>query len=234
MPSRQRAEPLSSRGCQTLFFLPSLIREATGAPYLGYQIAPSFADATRADVEDLDLVAARVAYLADGDEAGRGHARKLRDAKVLAEQIVFLGGAQSGLSPEDLLVKGVYLNAVNAALAVRHDVQIRMADVPDIGRSAAVAAWCGQRIRGDGQPIELSKVDIAQQVLDQRRARRLLAPQHRDVLRDVDEQLRQVLARATAAIGRMSQELIRRSTKLEVGQIWVRSHWPTEPSVTVP
>jgi hypothetical protein len=82
-----------------------------------------------------------------------------------------------------------------------------MTAIPTTGRSAAVAAWCARQIRPDGEPIELSKVDLAQHVLDQSRGRHLLAAQHRDILHEVDEQLREILRRATIALVQEAADL---------------------------
>jgi predicted ATP-dependent endonuclease of OLD family len=204
--SSARRAVIAEGMCETLL-LPSLVREAIGGS-LDYQVAPGFADATGAEVNDLDLVAARVAYVADGDAGGRDHARKLRRQGVLAEQILYLGGEQSGLSLEDLLVKEVYVDAVNDELSRRHGIRIPATAVPEAGRSAAVARWCRRQTRPDGQAVELSKVDVAQRVLDQRLRRQLLAPQRRILLRQLDEQIRAVLDQATASLGRGEVEQV--------------------------
>jgi len=192
-----------AEGMSDTLLLPSLIREAIGEPYLDYQIAPSFAEATVEDVADLDLVASRVAYLADGDKGGQDHAKKLKKSGVLNEQILFLAGKGSGLSVEDLLVKDVYLRAVNAELSRWYDFRIKPENIPDVGRSSAVARWCARRKRPDnGRPVQVSKVDIAQRVLDQRVDRNLLAPSRRQLLRSLDSDIRSVLDRATQTLSR--------------------------------
>lgn len=191
-----------AEGMSDTLLLPTLIREALDADKLGYQVAPSFAEASSKDVVDLDLVAARVAYVADGDKGGRDHAKKLRKSGVLDDQILFLGGEQSGLSTEDLLVKEVYLNAVNDELSRRHGLRMSAKQIPDTGRSAAVAKWCARHKPDNGQRIEISKVDVAQRVLDQRNERQLLAPQRRQMLRELDRQLSTVLNQATQTLAR--------------------------------
>jgi predicted ATP-dependent endonuclease of OLD family len=182
--------------------LPTLMREALTAERLEYQVAPSFAEASAEEVRQLDLVAARVAYVADGDSGGRAHVKKLKRNGVLDEQITFLGGQQSDLSVEDLLVKEVYVKAVNDELSRRHGLSIPADAVPATGRSKTVAKWCARRKDESGEPIAISKVDVAQRVLDQRKERQLLAPSRRQLLRDLDTEIRDILRKATQQLGR--------------------------------
>lgn len=192
-------------GMSEAMLLPSLLREATGRARLPYQVAPHFAQASKEDVPDLDLVAARVAYVADGDEGGRSHVQKLRDVGVLEEQILFLGGSRrSGLSLEDLLVKDVYLHAVNEELDRWHPGVVFPAEqLPDKARTKAVADWCKRQRGRNGARVELSKVAVAQRVLDQRTDRpQLVAPRRKKVLRELDAAIETVLSQATHRIGR--------------------------------
>jgi predicted ATP-dependent endonuclease of OLD family len=166
-----------TEGMSDALLLPTLVREATALERLSYQAVPGFAEATPDEINRFDLIAGRVAFLADGDGGGRRHAKKLRENGIEAEQILFLGDdPESGLSIEDLLVKSVYMNAVNAHLKSWHQVEFPAELMPEKGRGAAVEDWCAQTIGRGGKPIELSKVDVAQRVLDQRSPKtRLLA-----------------------------------------------------------
>jgi energy-coupling factor transporter ATP-binding protein EcfA2 len=160
-----------TEGMSDALLLPTLIREATGEERLHYQAVPSFAEATADEITRFDLVAGRVAFLADGDEGGRNHVQRLIDNGIDAEQILFLGDDEnSGLSIEDLLVKQVYLKAVNTELSRWHGVEFPPEELPEKGLSKAVEEWCAQQEGRNGKPIQLSKVDIAQHVLDQRSA----------------------------------------------------------------
>lgn len=175
-------------GMSETLLLPTLIREATGKTRLAYQVAPHFAEASRAEIAEMDLIAARVIFLSDGDQGGRNAGKKLRRAGPEKEQILYLGGRDSGLSLEDLLVKEVYLTAVNAELDRWHPGMRFPADtLPDDARSAAVATWAASQQGSDGKPVELSKVDVAQRVLDQRRERQLVAPRRKQVLVELDQ-----------------------------------------------
>jgi hypothetical protein len=194
-----------AEGMSDTLLLPTLIRDAVGVSVLPYQIAPSFAEATPTEVEDLDLLAARVAFIADGDDGGHEHVLKLQRGGILEDQVVFLGGEGSGLSVEDLIVKEIYVAAVNEELQRRYGLTMAPAVVPDIGRSKAVADWCKEQSLVDGRAVELSKVEVAQRILDQRDGRRLVTPSQRSVLRDVHAGVQGVLAQSTARLGRSAQ-----------------------------
>ena len=187
---------LVTEGMSEVILLPTLIRESTGKDRLGYQVTPSFAGADPEAIPNFDLLASRVAYLADGDKGGCDHAKKLTKHGVLMEQILFLGGSNtSGLSLEDIVTKKAYLQAVNRELEVwQDDAKFPEEALPDTGRSAAVRKWCKRRTGRDGDPIELSNVAIAQRVLDQRQSeKQLVRTDKRDVLRQLDQKAEALL-----------------------------------------
>jgi AAA domain, putative AbiEii toxin, Type IV TA system len=158
-----------TEGMSDALLLPTLIREATGEKRLRYQAVPSFAEATADEIRRFDLMAGRIAFLADGDEGGRNHVQRLLDNGIAGEQIIYLGGdSESGLSIEDLLAKDIYLKAVNDELDAWHQLEYPASMLPETGRSKAVEDWCAEQTGRNGQPVELSKVDVAQRVLDQR------------------------------------------------------------------
>lgn len=158
-----------TEGMSDALLLPTLIREATGEKRLRYQAAPSFAEATADEIRQFDLIAGRIAFLADGDEGGRNHVQRLLDNGISEEQVLYWGDdPESDLSIEDLLAKSVYLHAVNKELHDWHGVEFQAEDLPEKGRSKAVEEWCEQQTGRNGKPIKLSKVDVAQRVLDQR------------------------------------------------------------------
>lgn len=61
---------LVAEGATEFLLLPALLREANGLDFLEFQVIPGLAEAGDADLFNLDLAAARVAYFADGDAAG--------------------------------------------------------------------------------------------------------------------------------------------------------------------
>lgn len=190
-----------AEGMSDVLLYPTLIREARGADHVGYQITPSFAEASREEIPKFDLLAARVAFAADGDEGGRAHAKKLEAGGVIPEQITFLGGPQSGLSVEDLLDKGIYRRAVNDELSRWYDgVEIPEEAIPDVGRSRGVADWCAAQPKVGGRAVELSKVRVAERVLDYRFEHTLLAPARKGVVKSLDKALTKILDTATTRL----------------------------------
>jgi putative AbiEii toxin of type IV toxin-antitoxin system len=160
---------LITEGMSDALLLPTLIREATGEDHLRFQPVPSFAEATPDEIKQFDLIAGRIAFLADGDEGGRKHVEKLTKNGIGKAQIVYVGDDEdSGFSVEDLLAKSVYLKAVNDELMAWEGIEYPADELPEKGRSKAVDDWCAQKTGRDGKPVELSKVDVAQRVLDQR------------------------------------------------------------------
>jgi predicted ATP-dependent endonuclease of OLD family len=158
-----------TEGMSDALLLPTLLREATGERRLRYQPVPSFAEATADEIKRFDLIAGRIAFLADGDEGGRNHVERLIKNGISRGQVIYVGADDgSGLSIEDLLVKSVYLKAVNDELGAWHGISFPSDELPEKGRSKTVEDWCLQQTGRNGKPIELSKVDVAQRVLDQR------------------------------------------------------------------
>jgi hypothetical protein len=157
-----------TEGMSDALLLPTLVREATGMNNLLYQPVSNFAEASTDEIKNFDLIAGRIAFLSDGDKGGRNHVKTLLANGVTEEQIIYLGGSsESGLEIEDLLVKSVYLKAVNQALKLWAGLEYPADKLPEKGRGKAVEAWCEKQKGRNGQPVELSKVDVAQHVLDQ-------------------------------------------------------------------
>lgn len=203
---------LITEGMSDALLLPTLLREATGEARLQYQPVPSFAEATADEIARFDLIGGRVAFLADGDEGGQAHAERLVKNGISEEQILFLGGSpDSGLSIEDLLTKTTYLHALNAELQTWHGVKFPADQLPDKGRSRVVEDWCAEQTGRDGKPIKLSKVDVAQQALDQRFKRNLLASGRRAHLRRIDQQILEIFEGAPKRM----QELRHRAAEAE-------------------
>lgn len=100
-----------AEGPSDMILAPTLIRLATGEPYLRYQVAPGLAglpgDSVGSDV------AARLAYLVDGDASGRKLRANLLNSGVDEIRICAL---PDPLTIEDLIEPDVYVRSVNAVL----------------------------------------------------------------------------------------------------------------------
>jgi hypothetical protein len=138
--------------------LPSLLKEANSLRSLGYQVAPGVAEVSGDAVAELELQAAQAVYVVDDDQGGRSHAAKLRDAGIEADRILVLGsGIAVGYSIEDLVRKSLYAAAVNTELdRSDRDDRIRVNDVPDKGRSAAVRKWCETRDYSEPRKVNVA------------------------------------------------------------------------------
>ena len=194
-----------TEGQSDAMLLPSLIREVTGKPILDYQVVPGFSEATSVEVDNLDRMASRVAYVLDSDDGGEKNEAKLLVGGAKKEQMVYLGSKGAGLCVEDFVAKGVYLDAVNAELTARWSgVQMKAAEVPDTGRSHALDAWCTGRRDANKKVVNVYRVNVAQRILDIRLAeadsekpRSLVATAQRARLRRLDEKLASIFEKAT-------------------------------------
>lgn len=161
-----------TEGPTDMILLPALLREASGLPVLGFQIAPGLSQSSEINVALLHNNGSRVLYLVDGDGGGRDIERKLKRAGVVDSKILkldeFVGHP---VVIEDFIDKSVYADAVNEELrrsglsAIYNEEQL-----PDSMRPDAIKGWCGKL--GIKVP---SKVDIAYRILDQLDERKLLA-----------------------------------------------------------
>lgn len=123
-----------------------MLREATELERLDYQIAPGLANVDGTAARELDLVAARVAYVLDGDAAGDAKKQLLVDAGVPKKRIGQLGTKSKVVVLEDLLDADVYLAAVNAELQRWHEgLQMPRSALTETERQRAVASWCKRR-----------------------------------------------------------------------------------------
>jgi ABC-type cobalamin/Fe3+-siderophores transport system ATPase subunit len=133
-----------AEGAADAILLPTLIREAGRLGRLDYQIAPGLANVDAAAARELDLVAARVAYVLDGDEAGDEKEALLIAAGIPKRRIVRLGSRRSKIVLEDVLDADVYL--------------ARMALLPERGEAVVVvpATQCARAVtRGErGRLVE--------------------------------------------------------------------------------
>lgn len=101
-----------AEGATEMILLPTLLRAATGIADLPYQVAPGLSEVPKDFLPQLDLEAARVAYLVDGDLGGAALRKSLLAAGIPERLIVDLGlpGIENILAPE------AYRDAVAALL----------------------------------------------------------------------------------------------------------------------
>jgi hypothetical protein len=180
-----------AEGASEVILLPSLLREATDDEGLAFQVAPGLAELAPKAVRSLDLEAARVAYLVDGDKSGSEIKRKLKRGGVPTELIVSLGGSTSGYVLEDLLAKDLYSKAVNAEIERSHGskVQITPAMLPSKNRPVGLKSWCEDQ--GISSP---SKTAVAYRALEmQAGGASIIDPDRKTILIRAYDELREAL-----------------------------------------
>lgn len=152
-----------AEGATEMILLPSLIREAVRSDDLVYQVAPGLSETPRDDFPELDLVAARVAFLVDDDEGGERLAAELK-RHIPDHLVVGLGlpGIENALHPD------VYSEAFLALLKFFNEGAAvgNLPKLPEASQSswsATLEGWArGSNLRVPG------KIDVAQRLLDQR------------------------------------------------------------------
>lgn len=194
-----------TEGFTDALLLPTLLREACEVSRLDYQLVPDFARTKAQDVPNFDLLAARVAFLADGDQGGIDHVENvLKPGGVLDEQVVFLGGKNSGTTLEDLIDEGVFLSVVNELLVDPSGQAELTGDVLGrTGRMNSVAEWCENQSTPGAVIKPPNKTEIVKALLA-RRKNQLVAADHRETLTTIDSELRAVLDKATARLAGFS------------------------------
>jgi hypothetical protein len=101
-----------AEGPSEMILLPTLIRLVTGLDDLPYQIAPGLSNARAYDMQ-VEEVAARVVYLADGDGDGDRYLRDLRQAGVDGDRLFQF---PKNVALEDLLDREFYFKVVAGLL----------------------------------------------------------------------------------------------------------------------
>lgn len=191
---------LVSEGISDAILLPSLIREAKGSEDADYQIVPGLSHVSSATAAELDFVAARVAYLVDGDAGGRQRAKFLRSRQgVPDELIIALGGPNSGLTLEDVVDRVALAAAVNRVLGGASEKRMAATDISATGRWKSVERWLdNSKVSRD----VVGKRQVAQALVDARRAQPILDRSHKKTIRAVDRALEKALNRPRHQRGR--------------------------------
>ena len=152
-----------AEGGTDAILIPALFRAILGLEELDFQVVPGLSEVSPPDIPRLDLDAAAVAYLVDGDAGGGKVKAKLLRNGVPPERIVVLGGMNSKFTVEDYVSRDLYADAVEAL------IERRAPDAPRIprktlrarGRCKAVKSWC--KAQGVSEP---NKVSVAYEILD--------------------------------------------------------------------
>lgn len=165
-------------GPTEMILLPTLIRLATDAGTLPYQVAPGLSTLRRG--EYAGDIASRLAYIVDGDEGGRALRGQLEGTGVSPTAIVDL---PVGTTIEDLIEPVAYTEAVNSLLAdAGHQQRVSVDELgPDGPLVKRIRTWFeGHGITPLGKPTIAS-------YLVQAPDRIVLTPAGADVLRTLHE-----------------------------------------------
>jgi energy-coupling factor transporter ATP-binding protein EcfA2 len=165
-------------GRTDLILLPTLFRQACDWPVLPFQIVPGLASTSPYAVASLDLAAARVLFLVDRDDGGRGIERKLRRAGVPAERIFRLrSGSATRVTVEDFIEPALHKATLDQQLEERGNSQrVPMTVLRTLGRSRRLDEWFAKQSPAL-RPVNkaavahalVSRARVGEQVLDQAR-----------------------------------------------------------------
>lgn len=196
---------LICEGPSEAILLPTLMREVADLPKLSYRVVPGLSEIAKTQMRALSQHAGKVGCLTDGDSAGRKLLKQVKTAGAIEPACLFnLSSIVAGCTLEDLVDADVFAHAVNIELETWgiSGARLTSADVPDIGRSAALKVWCEAN---GGDPGSLNKIRIAQRIVDLRSTgddgtekRTLVAAGVVDALRSLQNDI-------TAALGAVPQ-----------------------------
>lgn len=173
---------LIGEGISECLLLPSLIRQATGANRQPFQVAPGGANASPNDLSALLAEGGRVAFLFDGDESGRKRKALLLEAGAKPDQIItYADFGNNQIVFEDLIEAEMYVAAFNEELS-RWQLQalhsLTVDKLPDVGRAAAVDAWCK-----DHNLKAVNKTTLSQNLVEKAsKGSTVVASQRKDLL----------------------------------------------------
>lgn len=181
-----------AEGPSEAILLPTLLRQATGARSLRYQVAPGLASVAAAEVPTLDAEAGRVAFLVDGDSAGDAITRKLVSGGVEEGRIVALEDPITGerLEFEDLIDPREYASAVNAELRLWQSPldELQVEDLAANFASKSVESWA--TARGLSCP---EKCAVAQRLADAALETSVVHPQRVELLKALHGDVERIL-----------------------------------------
>lgn len=143
-------------GASDILLLPTIIKLATGASELPYQVAPGISVASKNDMARMDLAASRVAFLVDGDGGGDDWREQLEAAGVNPSRVNQL---PNNVAAEDLLDGTFFIESVNGILTVAGHKPI--VGVPEGSGpiKAGLASWLS------AHKVSIGPVAIAEHIL---------------------------------------------------------------------
>ncbi len=137
-----------TEGAVDLILLPTLLREAIDQDFLGFQIAPGLASASKDQIAYIQRDASRITFLVDSDEGGSKIIKKLKKSGVPEHLILSLPKYKGyGMVTEDFIDPIVYCQAVNQILRRRfsNETKYLVKNVPNANRPNSLAIWCKRK-----------------------------------------------------------------------------------------
>lgn len=176
-----------AEGGSDVILLPTLFRQSIKQERLGFQVAPGLASISADKAKELNLEAPAVAYIMDGDDAGKEIKRKLIRAGIQQDLIVSL---PNKYVVEDLVEIDVYVKAINEELRRSHGelYEICKDDLSDFNRPRALSVWCNDK--GIDEP---NKVRIAKLIASYRADQEIISPKHKKMMADLHIKLKNIV-----------------------------------------
>ncbi len=131
-----------AEGATEMVLLPRLLREAVGVDALSYQVAPGLSEAPKRIYPDLDLEAATVAFLVDGDLEGKEIRKNLVRAGIREDAI----HQSPAPTLEHLVDLDAFIEVVNRCIrACNPGSADEIRTLPQSARSSEVRKWCEKK-----------------------------------------------------------------------------------------
>ena len=164
---------LITEGPTDMILLPTLLREATGRDFLGFQVTPGISVSDEEKLTVLESGSPRTLYLIDGDDGGSELQRRLQKAKIPKSHIFKLPSVKEskGLVLEDLIDDELYVEAINEELRRSHDDKyvFPLDKLPNFKRPKYLETYC--KSKGVKPP---SKRSVACRLLELKENRQLI------------------------------------------------------------
>ena len=168
-------------GLSDALLLPSLIKASIGQHDLPYQVVPRIAGVTPSQYSQMELAAARVAYLVDGDPEGERYQHHLVDQGMGKNRVVKLELP----ALENLLQQPLYLQVVRALLEEANPGAVIPAfpSLPKAADSAwtpVLEAWAKAAfLKLPGKPVVANRLVFEERAKPSPEGRKALKKAHR-------------------------------------------------------